>query len=174
MMPASVIAQDTLNELIETARVCPPGDFVEVGVYKGGSAARLAEVAKEQHRRLFLFDTFCGIPHADPTVDHHKVGDFNDTSLREVQAALPDAICIPGVFPGTLPAELISIALAHIDCDQYRSVFDCCFMLAPRMVSGGVMVFDDYDCIPGAAKAVTECFNDRVVMSARGKARVYF
>ncbi|MGH7605410.1 MAG: TylF/MycF/NovP-related O-methyltransferase [Gemmatimonadaceae bacterium] len=170
----SEIAEDTLHELAEAARAAPPGDLVEVGVYKGGSATRLAEVAREQNRMLFLFDTFTGIPTADPEVDHHKIGDFGDTTLEAVRSAIPEAIFKPGIFPETLTDDVGPIALAHIDCDQYASVKACCAAIAPRMVSGGVMVFDDYDVLPGAKKAVEEAFAGRVVMSARGKARVFF
>jgi O-methyltransferase len=169
-----VISADTVTELVETARAAPAGDLVEVGVYKGGSASRLMEVAREQGRRLFLFDTFTGIPIADPQVDQHKVGDFGDTSLEAVRAAIPGAIFKPGIFPGTLTDEVGPIGLAHIDCDQYASVQACCSALAPRMAPGGVMVFDDYDALLGAARAVQEAFAGRVVISPRGKARVFF
>lgn len=174
MILVSLIHADKLIELRETARACPPGDLVEVGVYQGGSAVYLAEVAREQGRRLFLFDTFAGMPHASAAIDHHKVGDFADTSLEAVRAAIPEAIYAVGVFPATLTPDVGPIALAHIDCDQFASVRACCVELAPRMAPGGVMVFDDYDCLPGARCAVDEAFGDRVEISKQGKARVCF
>jgi predicted O-methyltransferase YrrM len=174
--PQSLIRADALNELVETARIAPPGDLVEVGVYRGGSAVALARVAREQKRRLYLFDTFTGIPCANPSVDEHKVGDFGDCSMDDVRAAIPEATIIVGVFPGTLKhvPELGPIALAHIDCDQYSSVRACCDWLDSKMAPGGVMVFDDYDCLPGAKKAVEEMFPGRARISAQGKARVTF
>jgi hypothetical protein len=42
------------------------------------------------------------------------------------------------------------------------------------MVLGGVMVFDDYDVLPGARRAVDELFGKSVELSAEGKARVRF
>ena len=36
------------------------GDFAELGVYRGNSAAILAHYARDNHRSLFLFDTFEG------------------------------------------------------------------------------------------------------------------
>lgn len=173
-MILTLLAPDVLNELIETARAAPPGDLVEVGVYQGGSAAGLVEVAREQGRRLFLFDTFRGMPHGNPAIDRHEPGEFADTSLEAVQAAIPEAICVPGVFPESLPAGVGPIGLAHVDCDQYESVRACCAALAPLMAPGGVMVFDDYDVLPGARLAVDEAFAGRVTISARGKARVVF
>jgi O-methyltransferase len=171
--PDSVISADCRHELMEEARRAPPGDIVEVGVYKGGSAAALMQVCREQDRRLHLFDTFTGIPYACDD-DTHKVGDFADTSLAAVRQALPEAFIYPGIFPGTLPAALDPIALAHVDCDQYQSVLDCCVYLSPLMAPGGVMVFDDYDVLPGARLAVQSYFMDRVLISRMGKARVYF
>lgn len=171
--PQSLLRYDVLVELAHTARDCPPGDFVEVGVYKGGTAFSLAGVAREQGRKLYLYDTFTGIPHAGP-MDFHKVGDFSDTSLEAVKAAIPDAVFCVGVFPQTLGKNPKRIALAHIDCDQYESVKACCLELGPRMVSGGVMVFDDYDVLEGARVAVDEVFGDRVRISREGKARVVF
>jgi O-methyltransferase len=176
MTPKSVIGTAALHELVQTARAAPSGDFVEVGVYKGGSAAHLAGVAKDKARRLFLFDTFTGIPFADPDLDHHKVGDFNDVSLEEVRAALPEATIAAGVFPNTLKycPDLGPIALAHIDCDQYKSVRESAIALVPLMAPGGVMVFDDYNVLNGARKAVDEQFGKRVEVSPCGKAWVRF
>ena len=177
MTATSVISPDLVNELIEEARRAPDGDFVEVGVYKGGSLSALASVAREQGgtRRVWGFDTYAGIPFRLDGVDHHKVGDFGDTSLDAVRQAVPDAICVPGVFPDTLTDEVGPIALAHVDCDQYQSVYDCCRALGPRMVPGGVMVFDDPDVLPGAAEAVLAVFpRERITVSPRGKWRVYF
>lgn len=173
-MTPSLIGPQALQELEGAARLAPPGDIVEVGVYQGGSAAVLGRVALEQGRRLFLFDTFTGIPYRDD-VDHHNVGDFDDTSAEAVQAAVPHARIRAGLFPDTLTDEVGPIALAHIDCDQYRSVRACCEELGPRMVPGGVMVFDDPNVLDGAARAVRESFaDDRIEKSAAGKWRVYF
>lgn len=173
MNPQSLIAPNVLHELMETARAAPAGDLVEVGVYKGGSAASLAQVAREQKRRLFLFDTFAGIPYADAD-DFHRAGDFGDTCVEAVRAAIPDAIVVAGVFPQSLPADVGPVAVAHIDCDQYRSVIESARALAPLMAPGGVMVFDDYNVLVGARRAVDEIFADRIVISPEGKARVFF
>lgn len=172
--PSSLIRPDALNELAESARKAPAGDLVEVGVYKGGSAAVLMTVAKEQGRRLFLFDTFTGIPVRDSGRDLHAVGDFGDTSVDDVRAALPDAVIVQGIFPWTLTADVGPVAFAHVDVDQYQSTLLTCRALEPLMVPGGLMVFDDYDVLDGAKQAVDQVFPGRVEMSLQGKARVRF
>jgi O-methyltransferase len=144
------------------AQLMPPGDFIEVGVYRGGSAWYLAEVARKQERCLYLCDTFCGIPYRSPEHgDAHKVGDFGDTSLVQVMECIPDAEYIVGVFPESAGSRLkgTRFAFAHIDADQYRSVSDAIETLVPLMVPGGIMIFDDYHFLAGAKKAVDEHFN---------------
>lgn len=174
MIGSSVINPGTLDALAAMARSVPAGDFVEVGVYKGGSAQRLAQVAREGGRRPFLFDTFAGIPCRDPAFDHHREGDFGDTDLELVRQLIPDAIFKVGVFPQTLTPDVGPIAFAHVDCDQYASVRDCCAHLGPRMVPGGVMWFDDPDALHGAMRAMQDVFGDRPRQHACGKWIVEF
>ena len=171
-MIETVVGPVTLNALRDTLRTMPPGCVVEVGVWKGGSAWYLLEVCREQGRELFLYDTFTGMPFADPD-DSHGVGDFNGTSAEEVQAIMPDAHVIAGIFPDTL-VEMPPIAFAHVDCDQYRSVKSCIDVLSPLMVAGGMMWFDDYACTNGCTKAVHEAYGEGNFERIVDKAQVRF
>ena len=65
--------------------------------------------------------------------------------------------------PYTLVSPDRPIALAHVDVDIYRSVWDCCEFIYPRLQVGGAMVFDDYGfpTCPGARKAVDEFFRNK-------------
>lgn len=157
MKPRSIIGEDHILERVRLARGTPPGCFVEVGVYKGGSAWYFAELAREQGRELHLFDTFSGTPFALPE-DTDKVGSFRDTDAEVVRGFIPDAFFYSGVFPNTLPDTLKNIAFVHVDCDQYQSVLSVIERLGPLMVKGGVMAFDDYGCTWGCNKAVRESF----------------
>ena len=140
------------------------GDAAEVGVYRGGTARLIACALQGTGARIHLFDTFEGMPSTDPAHDEHRQGDFSDTSLESVQrnlAGLANVAFYPGFFPATAPPVAgLSFALAHIDVDIYRSVLDCCAFFYPRMVPGGIMVFDDYgfDTCPGAKQGVDEFF----------------
>lgn len=169
-MPHSLINAEMRQTLRELAAASPPGSLVEVGVYKGGSAAELYAVAQEQGRALFLFDTFEGMPLAGP-LDTHKVGDFADTSAEAVAALFPNATVCVGVFPQTL-GQTGAVAFVHADADQYESTHDICLALGPRMVPGGAMLFDDY-CLPGCAAAVHEFYPDCEVLPD-GRALVRF
>ena len=79
-------------------------------------------------KKLYLFDTFEGMPETDPTKDLHKQGDFADTSVESVAQSLGcDARCyirkglIPKIFTG-LEAE--RIAFLHVDLDIYQAIID--------------------------------------------------
>ncbi|HTY73692.1 MAG TPA: TylF/MycF/NovP-related O-methyltransferase [Actinomycetes bacterium] len=143
------------------------GDFAEVGVYQGGTARLLADVAQPAGRALHLFDTFAGMPLVDAARDLHREGDFADTSLAAVEALLSDRPCAqvhPGVFPGTAAGlEDRRFALVHVDVDIYPSVRDACEFFHPRLVPGGFLVVDDYGwtSCPGARAAVDEYFAGR-------------
>ena len=139
-------------------------DAAEVGVYRGGTARLIATAMQDAGARVHLFDTFEGMPSTDPAHDEHRQGDFSDTSLEAVRknlAGCGNVALYPGFFPATAPPVAhLEFALAHIDVDIYRSVLDCCAFFYPRMVPGGIMVFDDYgfDTCPGAKQGVDEFF----------------
>lgn len=136
------------------------GDFAEVGVFRGGTARLTARACPS--KTLHLFDTFAGMPGVDRSVDHHREGDFADTSLEGVKAFLAGCENLafhPGFFPDTAKGlEERRFAYLHCDVDIYESVLACLEFFYPRMTPGGVMLFDDYewkDC-PGVRKALDE------------------
>lgn len=155
----SVIGAGVLDDIVRVAQQAPRGTFVEVGVYKGGSAQRLLNVALSQGRELWLFDTFEGIPFKGQD-DHHEVGDFGDVDFASLRRALWPARFVHGVFPETLTPEVEAamgpLAFVHVDCDQYVSVRSCIERLIKKLVPGGVMWFDDVLCLAGATRAVEE------------------
>lgn len=146
-----------------------PGDFWECGVYRGGTAALLNSMLEEKNspQKLFLFDTFEGMPETSPIEDLHKKGDFSDTSLQAVKEFLsPSTRCVfrPSLIPQTFAGmENHQIAFAHIDVDIYHAILDSMEFIWPRLASGGFVVFDDYGfaTCPGARKAVDEFFRSR-------------
>ena len=161
-----------LSMLIRSAVENSSGDLIELGVYKGGSAALAALVLRAAGltRPLHLCDTFEGMP---KTLDweFHKEFDFADTSLESVSARL--AKLDPqfpfhfhrGLFSETLPhLAALRFCFAHVDADLYESVRQACEFVYPRMEKGGFIIFDDYGAstCPGAKKAVDEFFADKL------------
>lgn len=144
------------------------GDVAEVGVHKGRSAKVMALTSEKFNKNVYLFDTFTGMPEVEPEKDNfYRKGAFSDTSVAEVQEFLSDCKNVtiyPGFFPDTAtPITEKKFSFVHVDVDIYRSVLDCCKFFYPRMISKGMMVFDDpgfADC-SGAKIAVDEFFADK-------------
>lgn len=164
----SLISMDNIQVMMNVASVTPPGPFIEIGVYRGGSAYCLSQLATSQFRKLHLFDTFSGMPEKSE-IDTHEIGDFADTDVERIKEFIPDATFHVGMFPGTMPDGLTGIAFAHVDCDQYESVKAACMILPRRMMRGGIIYFDDYGCLAGATAAVDEVLPKRIILQ-NGKA----
>ena len=149
---------------LDATRRCS-GELAECGVYKGGTAKILAELAGE--RPLHLFDTFQGMPETDPERDLHRPGDFADTDLQSVQAYLSahkNVTCVPGFVPDSLEViRDLRFCFVHIDRDIYFAIKSACEFFYPRMQPGGMLLFDDYgySSCPGARAAVDEFFADK-------------
>jgi hypothetical protein len=160
--PATLVTRDRCFMLYQFARhiASLPGEIAELGVYKGGTAKILAKACPT--KRVHLFDTFEGMPATDEVKDIHKAGDFNDTSLEAVRSFLSDCPNVdfhPGYFPESIAGlEDLRFALAYIDADIYQSTKDALEFFYPRMVPGGIMVFDDYEWprCPGVKLALEE------------------
>lgn len=143
------------------------GDIWECGVYKGGTAAMMAAVIRDSaqsDKKLFLFDTFQGMPETNSKKDLHRKGDFGDTSeeaVRDYVGGGGGVILRKGFIPDTFRGlELARITFAHVDLDIYRSILDSLDFIWPRLTLGGFIVFDDYGfpSCPGARAAVDEFF----------------
>jgi O-methyltransferase len=176
LIPQSLVGPHVIEELVKVASTTPQGCIVEVGVFKGGTAWYLSQIAEKQHRQIFLFDTFTGIPYKGE-FDPITPGTFNETSFEEVQQAIPYAKVVQGIFPQSVEKQEINlpdVAFVHLDCDQYQSIIESAKFLSPLMVKGGIMWFDDYGCLEGATRAVEELFKGRIEEAACGKVFVRF
>lgn len=146
-----------------------PGDVVECGTARGGSAALIGLSLKQMGAdwRLWVFDTFEGLPAPDVTGPDWEegrgyTGRFRG-SLEEVRelfkkcGILSKATFVKGLFIDTLPGcGVQAISLLHIDCDWYESVKLCLDTFYERVSSGGIIQIDDYGHWEGARKAVDE------------------
>lgn len=144
------------------------GAVVEIGSYRGGSAYFLASsflALTGSEARIHVFDTFEGHPAnmiGEPDT-FHRAGQFGDTNYEDVKAYLSPYALLE-VHKGAVSAaslqhlEDATYRLLHIDTDLYQPTLDCLEYFAPRMVSGGVVVVDDYAApkCPGVPKAVVE------------------
>lgn len=168
--PGSCLDPWEILPMMQCAMGSPPGHFVEVGVFKGGSAWHLIRLAKMQDRAIHLFDTFQGLVDYTPGIDILPEGLLNEAEaqLERVKEVLgPYPTYTKGTFPDVkLPPA--GIAFAHIDVDQYVSTKRTIAALAPLMAVGGTMWFDDTGGatggLEGARKAVAESFPEEAIL----------
>lgn len=134
-----------------------PGCFVEVGVYCGGSAYHLTQIARMQDRQIYLYDTFEGVQ-APESMDVLPTGLLKADFATVRQTVGPYPHLYKCVFPHEVDLPPERVAFAHIDVDQYRATRESTEALLPLMAVGGVMWFDDTNALEGARQAVRELF----------------
>lgn len=143
------------------------GIILEIGVWRGGTGALIASKLKLDNRKnkVYLFDTFEGIVKASDIDDCYNGGEHSDTNEYIVKKLVDDlnldnTIICKGIFPDQtshlLPNE--PIAFCHIDVDVYNSAKDIFNFVWSKMLSGGIVVFDDYGFI--TTKGVTLLVNE--------------
>jgi len=162
-----------------------PGDFVECGVWKGGSSMIMAEKLKSMGQtktQLYLYDTYEGM--SEPTLmdksidgrsaDEQLAAANKDeatsvwcySTLEEVEqnvlsTGYPAANLhfVKGKVEDTIPQTMPDkIALLRLDTDWYESTKHELIHLFPRLVVGGILIIDDYGHWEGCRKAVDEYF----------------
>lgn len=155
----SLLGREKTEFLLSLLEVAPiKGVFIEVGVFNGGSLMEIAR--KVAPRKVYGFDTFEGMPANTYYEDEfHKPGEFSAV-LEDVKTYLKDfsnVELVKGIFPTT--ENVLSnqeIAFAHLDMDHWRGTLAALNFIWPRLVSGGVVLFDDYNWkhCPGIAPVV--------------------
>lgn len=164
----------SLSELAKTTEKDKiPGDFVECGVYNGGTAAVLAYFAARSTltRTTWLFDSFEGMPqttYEDGEAAVEYVGDVVGSIekvnivLQRVGAKMSKVHIVQGWFQNTFPnINIPKIALLNIDADWFESVRLCLETFYDAVVPGGYISIDDYGYWPGCKQAVDQFFSAR-------------
>jgi len=166
----SVNGFDKLKLMADTfLKVMPlEGRVADCGAYKGGTSLILRRLAPD--KELHLFDTWSGTPWDDPMC-HHKKGEW-PASLADCKALVGEndkTHYHEGMLPITADANG-KYCFVYVDMDTYQSTVAAIVFFWPRMVQGGILMFDDYNWTPcaGVKKAVDESFTAeqrRVVQS---------
>lgn len=153
-------------ELITQTNKLQSGDYIEIGSYRGGSALLIGKAMKENKisNNFFICDTFQGVVKASEKDASYKGGEFSDTSEKIVEDflttnAINNFSIHKGIFPEDTGKDIESklFRFCHIDVDVYKSVEDVINWIWPKMVSGGVIVIDDYGAC--GCNGVTEYIN---------------
>ena len=164
------------------------GDFVECGIFKGGSAMMMAfllgdKLYSHKNKKIWMYDTFEGMANPsiyDENIDNQnailelnniqKKENANDiwaySTLNYVKKNLEKTkinenklVYIKGLVEETLHKKKPeSIALLRLDTDFYLSTKIELEKLYPLLSKGGILIVDDYGHWKGCKKAVDEYF----------------
>ena len=128
-----------------------PGNFLEVGVWRGGTGALLASAVKANtEKHVYLADTFQGVVKASGDDTVYVGGEHADTSSTLVSEllkglGLSNFTLLEGIFPDQTANRFKgTLALLHCDVDVYSSAKDVVEWGIPLLGHGGALVFDDY------------------------------
>lgn len=164
------------------------GDFVECGIFKGGSSMMMAYMLAEQfqsqkNQKIWMYDTFEGMANAskyDENIDNQKAFieldrikkkenlndiwaysslDYVKNNLKKTNIDEDKLIYIKGLVEETLyKRKPKEIALLRLDTDFYESTKSELEILYPLLQKGGILIIDDYGHWKGCKKAVDEYF----------------
>jgi O-methyltransferase len=144
-----------------------PGDTAECGVFTGASSWFICEHFAGSGKTHHGFDSFAGLPEPAPVDGFYwRRGDCRTTE-ETARAALDGFEAV--LYPGWIPDRFGEVAdrefcFVNIDVDLYEPTRESIEFFYPRIVPGGVLVFDDYGSSlqsPGVARAVDELMADR-------------
>jgi O-methyltransferase len=147
-----------------------PGDFIETGVWRGGACIYMRAILDaygDTHRRVFLADSFKGLP--APSLDTYpadagdvlnKISELSRKTVEEnfMRYGLLDkqVVFLEGWFKDTLPeAPIKNLSILRLDGDMYESTIQSLDALYHKVSRGGYVIVDDY-FLPPCAQAVHE------------------
>lgn len=160
-----------------------PGDFVECGVWRGGSSMAMGLMLLtlgDKERNIYLYDTFAGMPlptefdtnlWGESAIERHQqlsgssagsewaYASFADVSNNMCSTGLPESryCLVEGLVENTIPTKAPDIiSILRLDTDWYESTRHELEHLVRRMPRGGVVIVDDYGHWKGSKKAVDE------------------
>jgi O-methyltransferase len=146
------------------------GAAVECGCFLGGIAMFIGLLRKRLDLRMeiILFDTFKGPPigsTSDMILEQKletpdSLPYFRDATTSHIYEALGSMNgykLVEGLVEETLPVtETGRISLLRLDTDFYQSTSQELHWLYPRLVSGGILIIDDYGLVVGSRQATDE------------------
>jgi O-methyltransferase len=147
------------------------GDFIETGVWRGGSTIfmkALLKVYGVEDKLVWVADSFQGLPR--PNEDKYTADKGDDLYMFE-ELAIPVEVVkhnfekynllddkvkfLKGWFKDTLPtAPIEKLSLLRLDGDMYESTMDALVPLYPKLSPGGYIIIDDYGGIEACKLAV--------------------
>jgi len=160
-----------IKELVEECAKLP-GDFAEVGVWKGDTFAPLCRWAHLVGKKAYAIDSFEGM--GEPTESDYQGGNCHypagalsvgggpgvSAVMRKCGVSASSAIILRGWIPTVFNAiaDGITFAFAHVDVDHFRPTQQSLDFFWPRMVKGGVLCCHDWT--PKRGCLASKAFDD--------------
>lgn len=153
-----------------------PGDFIETGVWRGGSTIFMRAILKAYNvtdRLVWVADSFQGLPKPNPEM-YPIDGKFRWDNISFLSVSLPtvkgnferynllddQVVFLKGWFKDTIPtAPIEKLALLRLDGDTYEATIDVLTHLYPKLSLGGYVIIDDYN-LQGCKMAVDDYRNN--------------
>lgn len=149
-----------------------PGDFIETGVWRGGSTIFMRALLKANNignRTVWVADSFEGLPKPDKKYKFDTGSRFHKkeelaisidqvkNNFKKYDLLDENVKFLKGWFKDTLPnAPIKSLALLRLDGDMYESTMDALVNLYPKLSRGGYIIVDDWHAVKGCQEAVKE------------------
>ena len=158
-----------------------PGEIVECGVFKGSSLIQLATFREIDsihfEKKIIGFDTFGNFPETGYEPDEENRNSFIESagskslSNKKIEKILNkkginnNVELVKGDIEKTVPKYVeknphLRISILHVDVDIYEPSKTIMDKLFPKVVKGGVAIFDDYGDFDGESKAIEEKIGD--------------
>jgi O-methyltransferase len=190
VLPVSYMVNLSLAARVLRTPGLETGCIVECGTWRGGMAAALVSIGGP-HREYFFFDSFAGLPpaqpidgeaarawQADPTSPNHH--DNCTASYEDFMQLMSAADCsshkihvFQGLFEETFPrVEPKPIAVLRLDADWYESTMASLEKFWPHLLPGGIALIDDYYHWVGCRRAVHDFLSRNSAREAITRARL--
>jgi hypothetical protein len=162
------------------------GDIIETGVWKGGAsflAAKTIDVLGESGRKVYLADSFRGIPPYPDSkfaIDRvaHNMEILNNNSVESVRKSAINFHLDPadrlkfvvGYFNESLPKLVkshpnVKFSVIRLDGDTYESTMVALTSLYDRLSYGGYVIIDDFTDWESCREAVFQFRAERGIKS---------
>jgi len=143
-----------------------PGDYIETGVWRGGSsifARAIMSALGELDRVSFVCDSFDGLPPGDRSLDRGDIGwhemngylavseDIVAANFHKYGLLGSNVVFAKGFFNETMPPlsrHVKKLAVMRLDGDMYESTVDVLYNLYDRLSIGGYLIMDDWFGFP--------------------------
>jgi O-methyltransferase len=157
----SMISKEQLFDLIQFVDQTKNinGDILEFGSLYGGSGAIIAEAIKVfGKKKLWLFDSFSGIPKSNFGLDYCWTDSFSDNSFSEVSAAFADlefVKVVNGNICKTYKKFKGKISFGYLASDTLETGIILLNFMWKKLSVGGVLAVCDYGSYPNCLPLTT-------------------